>query len=223
MVNRYGREVTGECQICGHKGETQIHHIISQNTIEKLKPGQHGHDLELRMNDGNLSELCVPCHRLTHSHFYFRWMESLDDEQFQKILTHEPKNGRRPTRTNNKTPGKNRRRSKRRKKHKCIGENRKGEQCGIRVATKDTFCSLHVGQASIQHRQNPDSDYRSKPMPPLRGWHDDSWEEPMLDGEEMACLQGIHQGWMEVDDYALELFAEWPEVWKRRWLYLEEW
>ena len=27
----------------------------------------------------------------------------------------------------------------------------------------------------------------------------------------------------EVDDYVLELFAEWPEAWKRRWLYLEEW
>ena len=39
MAERYGREVTGQCQVCGYKGKTQIHHIISQHTIEKLKEG----------------------------------------------------------------------------------------------------------------------------------------------------------------------------------------
>jgi len=29
MSVRYGREVTGKCQVCGYKGKTHIHHIIS--------------------------------------------------------------------------------------------------------------------------------------------------------------------------------------------------
>jgi len=28
---------------------------------------------------------------------------------------------------------------------------------------------------------------------------------------------------MDVGNYALELFSEWPEAWKQRWLYLEKW
>jgi hypothetical protein len=89
------------------------------------------------------------------------------------------------------------------------------------VETKDTFCKLHKNQSSPKNSNVPN--YRDYPMPPLRGWHEDRWEEPILDAEEMSCLQGIHQGWMKVDDYALKLFAEWPEAWKRRWLYLEKW
>jgi hypothetical protein len=58
-------------------------------------------------------------------------------------------------------------------------------------------------------------------MPTLRNWGDDT--EQWLDEERMAYLQGIHEGWMDVDNYVLELFSEWPEAWKRRWLYLEEW
>ena len=63
--------------------------------------------------------------------------------------------------------------------------------------------------------------YRKLPMPTLRDWGDDT--EPWLDEERVACLEGIHQGWMDVDNYALELFSEWPEAWKQRWLYLEKW
>ena len=63
--------------------------------------------------------------------------------------------------------------------------------------------------------------YRKLPMPTLRDWGDDT--EPWLDEERVACLEGIHQGWMDVDNYALELFSEWPEAWKRRWLHREQW
>jgi len=45
--------------------------------------------------------------------------------------------------------------------------------------------------------------------PNLRGWGGEN--EPWLDEERLACLQGIHQGWMGVDSYTLELFSEWPE------------
>jgi hypothetical protein len=216
MVERYGREVTGQCQVCGYKGKTQIHHIISQHTIEKLKEGQHGFNFDLKKNPGNLSELCEQCHRLTHSYFFHNWMESLDQEQFEKTRNHrsnykKKRNSGRGTRT---------KRSQRRK-FRCIGINAKGEQCGIKVETKDTFCKLHKNQSSSKNSNVPN--YRDYPMPPLRGWHEDRWEEPILDAEEMSCLQGIHQGWMKVDDYALNLFAEWPEAWKRRWLYLEKW
>ena len=69
--------------------------------------------------------------------------------------------------------------------------------------------------------KNDEPAYRKLPMPPLRGWGEEL--EPWLDEERVACLEGIHQGWMDVDNYALELFSEWPEGWKRRWLYLEEW
>jgi len=64
-------------------------------------------------------------------------------------------------------------------------------------------------------------DYQKSPMPTLRDWGDES--EPWLDEEHLACLEGIHRGWMSVDDYALNLFSEWPEAWKKRWLHLEEW
>ena len=70
-------------------------------------------------------------------------------------------------------------------------------------------------------KKTKSSDYRKLPMPPLRGWGGEM--EPWLDEERVACLEGIHQGWMDVDSYALELFSEWPEEWKRRWLYREEW
>jgi len=215
MSVRYGREVTGKCQVCGYKGKTQIHHIISQHTIDKLQQGQHGYDFDLKKNPGNLSELCDKCHRLTHSYFFRNWMESLDQDQFDRA---------RDFRSNSKKKwnrGKGSRSKSSRRKFRCIGINAKGEQCGIKVSTKDSFCSIHKNQSSGKIANS--SNYRDNPMPPLRGWHEDSWEEPLLDAEEIACLQGIHQGWMKLDNYALELFAEWPEAWKRRWLYLEEW
>ena len=37
MEERHGVEVTGVCKICQAKGETEMHHIISQSKIEKEK------------------------------------------------------------------------------------------------------------------------------------------------------------------------------------------
>ena len=83
---------------------------------------------------------------------------------------------------------------------------------------KDGYCYQHKDQAPVGHSQNTVQELKGEPMPPLRDWHEDPWQEPLLDGEEMACLIGIHRGWDKVDEYALELFKEWPDAWKRRWL-----
>lgn len=70
-------------------------------------------------------------------------------------------------------------------------------------------------------KKTKSTNYRKSPMPPLRDWGDEM--EPWLDEERIACIQAIHEGWMEVDHYILELFSEWPEEWKQRWLFLEKW
>jgi len=72
---------------------------------------------------------------------------------------------------------------------------------------------------SRERREKPAD--QSLPMPSLRGWGGEN--EPWLDDEHLACLEGIHQGWMDIDNYVLNLFEEWSELWKRRWLYLEKW
>ena len=206
MVKRYGREVTGECQICGFKGSTQIHHIISQAKSGRLKPNQHGHDLNLIENPGNLAELCVPCHELTDSHFYRRLMEKVEAENER-----EP-----PNVSEGEYPGG-------KWKFQCIGiAASSGKRCRRRRAPKGGYCPKHLDQAPSGHYQH---DFVVRPMPPLRGWWDgeDDWKEPVLDAEHMAALAGIHRLGEEVDDYVLELFEEWPEAWHRRWLRLEKW
>ena len=64
-------EIMGKCTICHAEGKTEIHHIISQAKIERIKPHEHGGNLDLKTNPGNLIELCVPCHDLT-SHSWYR-------------------------------------------------------------------------------------------------------------------------------------------------------
>ncbi|MEC8548680.1 MAG: hypothetical protein VXY31_05125 [Candidatus Thermoplasmatota archaeon] len=197
----------GVCQICGSQGKTEAHHIISRAKISRLKPGEHGYDLDLMSNTGNLAELCVPCHELTDSHAFWRWMN--------RIEKGEVKGARKP----------NRRKYRSKKRgYRCQGIKKDGNQCGQKnkKIPKGGYCSLHLDQAPAGHMQSDEPHHTELPMPPLRNWGD--WEdEPLLDAEHMAALVGLHRGFDEVDDYILELFEEWPDVWKKRWLYLEKW
>ena len=195
---------TGISEMCGDEGKSEKLHIIGREAIKRIQPGEHGHDLDLMSKPQNLMTLCIPCHKLTDSHIYRRWMLKMEKE-----LTKPKKKNRRWTPKHKATASRGNQCS-----HIYEKGSRKGRRCRAknRKIPKGGFCHAHR-----------ESDHQKSPMPPLRGWHDDPWEEPFLDAEEMACLQGIHQGWMDIDDYALKLFADWPEVWKRRWLYREEW
>lgn len=51
---------------------------------------------------------------------------------------------------------------------------------------------------------------------PLRGWS--KADEPYLTDEHIACLEGIIEGWAELDEYAEELFEDWPDGWRTKWL-----
>jgi hypothetical protein len=57
MVERYGKEVLGICTICGAKGNTEMHHIISKDRCKKI-----GKPEWINKNPGNIIELCTPCH-----------------------------------------------------------------------------------------------------------------------------------------------------------------
>lgn len=59
IKTRYGVQKTGSCRICDYQGETELHHIISQERCKKI--GKQ----EWINNPGNLVELCVSCHSLT--------------------------------------------------------------------------------------------------------------------------------------------------------------
>lgn len=68
MNKRYGKQVTGVCQICQAEGKTEMHHIISQSKIKLIERP------ELLTNPANVIELCLKCHDLTDSSSYRRWM-----------------------------------------------------------------------------------------------------------------------------------------------------
>ncbi len=210
MVKRYGREVTGECQICGFKGHTEIHHIISQPKIGRIKPGEHGHDLNLLKNPGNLAELCVPCHELTDSHIYRRTLELKESQ-----LTGSSKSRNRPKRSPAEWVARNKRIAKQKRKsaETCKGMTKKSnftKMCNHVI--KETWPGDYCPQHEYQDPDPPEP----KESP---GLHD----EGLVDAEEMAALVGISQGWMKTsDEYVRELFADWSKPWKRRWLYQQD-
>ncbi len=206
---------TGTCEVCGDQGDIERHHIIGQQSIKRIQPGEHGHDLDLLNKPENLIILCIPCHRLTDSHQYRRWWLRREGEiKGPSNPRSRPDIGRKMAR-------------RQRMKAQCNWVIPKtGKRCGQKnrqVALHGGFCRYHRAKAKAKAKSEPEPEHQDSPMPPLHGWSEDEWEEPILDGEEMAALTGIHKLGEEVDDYVLELFAEWPEVWKRRWLYLEEW
>ena len=71
----------GTCPICGKKGPLDEHHIIAQGRVSKLKPGDHGYDLNLITNPGNIIHICRDCHKLTTSYMV---REYLDKEESKK-------------------------------------------------------------------------------------------------------------------------------------------
>ena len=123
MAKRYGVEVTGKCRICGDKGKTEMHHIISQWAAEKI-----GRE-DLKKNPGNIVELCVPCHKLTSSHLFRKWAK---------------KHGINP---DDSTKKKKAKRRKNRGKHMCNGIINNGSSCRIRVENKGEYCKYHKEQA----------------------------------------------------------------------------
>lgn len=152
MSWRFGVEVTGVCRICGTKGPTEMHHIISASRIakmdrvdlERLYAGvrirrgfkESGHRMDeqrlrkfiIESLPNNIIELCIPCHRNTDSHRYRQWSEDLEA-------------GRDPMK-----------KTKRRKKavrmkfqgrFRCSGTTKRGTSCRYRVEVEGGYCQYH--------------------------------------------------------------------------------
>ena len=127
---RYGKEITGICTICKYEGRTEIHHIISQAKIKTLKPNQHGGNLDLKNNQGNLIELCVPCHDLTNHSIYRA-----------KMIAEGKSN------TVNRKRRKRRRYSKADHNGKpCLGKRKDGKPCRNKGLKTNGFCITHQYQ-----------------------------------------------------------------------------
>ena len=138
--------VQGVCEICLSEGVIEKHHIISRSKIESLETGQHGSDLDLMKNPGNLITLCRPCHKLTDSHWYYRMAQS----QARKRQKPEDKKERR------KRTARIRKRRQVAKAKKlasgeffpCSGMNVGGKRkCGNIIRKEGGFCGGHLWQA----------------------------------------------------------------------------
>ena len=60
-AKRFGKIVTGICEICGNEAKTEMHHIISKWRCIQIKRK------ELINSPKNVIELCVECHSQTTS------------------------------------------------------------------------------------------------------------------------------------------------------------
>ncbi len=239
--SRYGKVPYSTCTICGRDGlaRTDMHHIIGQTFInerateKQLRYLAHGLVLEKRLNvdelrkalindfPRNVTEVCHQCHRMTDSHL--AWYDNWAEKQTAESRKHRSRpNIGKQKRDKKKAKYATANQQYRRDNpiHHCAFIKPDGSRCGQknRKIAEGGYCHYHRKKFG-----GDPVDYRASPMPPLHGWSEDEWQEPILDGEEMAALVGIHRLGEEVDDYVLELFAEWPEAWRRRWLYLEEW
>ena len=47
--------------------------FVKKRAFSRLEQGDHGFDMNLERNNGNLVELCVECHDLTDSSAFRRW------------------------------------------------------------------------------------------------------------------------------------------------------
>ena len=116
------------------------------------------------------------------------------------------------------------RKRKRRSRNHCVFVKPDGTRCGQKQMTipKGGYCHWHIGEAPEGHPQYSLPDYKSSPPPGLRD--EDDWEgDRFLDAEHIAAIQDIHIFGVEPGEYELELFADWSEAWRRRWLYGEKW
>jgi hypothetical protein len=118
MVTNYGFTKTGECRICLAKGYTEIHHIISQSMCDKMERP------DLKINIGNLVELCKSCHDLTNHSFY----------REQRITEKDRRKGRAAT---------NARKRQTNLRFTCSGLKKNGDNCSRKVRRKGAFCPDH--------------------------------------------------------------------------------
>ena len=127
---RYGKEITEICTICGYEGKTEIHHIIGQARIDRIKPHQHGGNLDLKNNQGNLIELCVPCHDLT-GHSWIR-MKMIAAGKSKTVNKKRKKQRGYSTADHNGKP--------------CLGTSKGGRPCGNKGLKKNGYCKTHQYQ-----------------------------------------------------------------------------
>jgi 5-methylcytosine-specific restriction endonuclease McrA len=66
------------CRICGTKGYTEWHHIISQSYAKK------NNQKELIRNPGNVVELCKPCHEKTPASMSWKYLSSKERKAKKK-------------------------------------------------------------------------------------------------------------------------------------------
>ena len=197
---RYSKEITGICTICEYEGKTEIHHIISKAKIKRIKPNQHGADLDLIKNPGNLIELCLPCHELTDSHIYWKF-HKLQDARAENKGRRGKKKSRR------KSPKKTKvdRRGGLQCSHIYQSGARKGRRCGQknRKIKEGGFCYSHSKNSSIIEVKDPP------------GLHDEGW----LDDEELAALEMMM--FLQPEDIGeneLQFFTDKSLAWRKRWL-----
>lgn len=114
--------------------------------------------------------------------------------------------------------------SRRRPRNQCVGVRHDGKRCGQknRAIPKGGYCYTHKDQAPEGHSQYALPDYKSSPPPGLHD-EDDFMGERFLDAEHIATIQDLHMFGGEPGEHELELFADWSEAWRRRWLYREKW
>ena len=203
---RYGGfEVKDECQICGYKGNTEVHHIISQARAKRLKEGDHNFDNDLVHNLANMIELCKKCHDQTDSSFYRRFMIDVE-----KGLEKAPKKRQRRRRKGKSKP--------RYKFVQCSFIKENGKRCGQRNAKipEGGFCFYHRDDAPENHPQYTPPAYQANPPPRL-------FDEGVLEDYQIAELEFLRDTGYKPHEGHLRMFEEWSEAWKRRWLYGEKW
>ena len=196
----YRKDKTGICTICVKEGKTQNHHIISQAKISRLKPNEHGYDLDLKHQPANIIELCIPCHELTDSHIFWRFHKLQDARAENK--------GRRGRRKSRKKPSK-KQEVDRRVGFQCsyIYESglKKGRTCGQknRKIKEGGYCYSHSKKDSKVENMEPP------------GLHDEGW----LDEEEIAALEMmIFLPPENISESELRFFTDKSPAWRKRWL-----
>ena len=134
MEERHGVEVTGVCKICQAEGNTEMHHIISQSKIEKLKRP------DLLTNPNNIIELCKTCHHWTDSSIYRKWYR--EHRHYGTRSRDEVRLGREQKRAREGTL-------------QCKGHIKSGRRCEIGVGKRSQgYCKIHRWQKKKKADEN---------------------------------------------------------------------